>query len=49
MNMLYDLVAKSSDEAAAFFYWMMYRSHLGLERVSIRCNRDTGMEICDAS
>ena len=40
MNMLYNLVAKSSDEAAAFFYQMMYRSHPDLERVSIECDPD---------
>ncbi|OQE03882.1 hypothetical protein PENSOL_c001G03940 [Penicillium solitum] len=44
MNMLYDLVAKSSDEAAAFFYWMMYWSHPGLERSSIKCDPDIQMD-----
>lgn len=44
MNMLYNLVAKSSDEAAAFFYQMMYRSHPDLERVSIECDPDTQMD-----
>jgi hypothetical protein len=38
MNMLYDLVVRSSDEAAAFFYWRMHRSRLGLERYSIGCS-----------
>ncbi|KAL2705282.1 hypothetical protein AAEP93_000532 [Penicillium crustosum] len=42
--MLYNLVAKSSDEAAAFFYQMMYRSHPDLERVSIECDPDTQMD-----
>lgn len=32
MNMLYDLVPKSSDEAVAFFYWRIYWSHPGLYR-----------------
>ncbi|KOS40770.1 hypothetical protein ACN38_g8357 [Penicillium nordicum] len=44
MNMLYDLVAKSSDEAAAFFYWRMHWSHPGLERFSIRCDPDIQMD-----
>ncbi|KAJ5209167.1 hypothetical protein N7449_003546 [Penicillium cf. viridicatum] len=50
MNMLYDLVAKSSDEAVAFFYWRMYWSHLGLESFSIRWtgNHTTSMMSANA-
>ncbi|KAJ5507940.1 hypothetical protein N7527_010083 [Penicillium freii] len=44
MNMLYDLVVKSSDEAAAFFYWRMYWSHPGLKMFSIKCDPDIQMD-----
>ncbi|KAJ5384326.1 hypothetical protein N7517_002237 [Penicillium concentricum] len=40
MNMIYDLVVKSSDQAAKFFYWRMYWSHPGLKKSHIRCNPD---------
>jgi hypothetical protein len=40
INVLYDLVVKSSYEAAAYFYWRVYWSHSGLEKDSIRCNPD---------
>jgi hypothetical protein len=40
MNMLYDLVVRSSNEAAAFFYWRMHWSRPGLERYSFGCIPD---------
>ncbi|KAJ5513926.1 hypothetical protein N7463_003478 [Penicillium fimorum] len=47
MNMLYDLVVRSSDEAAEFFYWRMHWSHPGLEKYSIRCDPDIQMDRID--
>lgn len=44
MNMLYDLVVRSSNEAAAFFYWRMYWCHPNLERWSIWCIPDIQMD-----
>ncbi|KAJ6187935.1 hypothetical protein N7519_002843 [Penicillium mononematosum] len=40
MNMLYDLVVRSSDEAATFFYWRVHWSHPCVERCSIGCIPD---------
>ncbi|OQE10746.1 hypothetical protein PENVUL_c003G08029 [Penicillium vulpinum] len=40
MNMLYDLVVKSSDKAAAFFYWRMHWSRPDLKMYSIKPNPD---------
>ncbi|KAJ5163786.1 uncharacterized protein N7500_005616 [Penicillium coprophilum] len=40
MNMIYDLVVKSFDGAAAFFYWRMHCSYPGLESPSIRGDPD---------
>ncbi|OQE46723.1 hypothetical protein PENCOP_c001G07112 [Penicillium coprophilum] len=47
MNMLYDLVVKSSDDAAAFFYWRMHWSYPGLESYSISCDPDIQMDRVD--
>lgn len=43
MNMIYDLVVNSSDEAAAFSDWRVYWSHSSPKRYSIRCHPDIQM------
>ncbi|KAJ5835203.1 hypothetical protein N7447_001229 [Penicillium robsamsonii] len=47
MNMLYDLVVRSAEKAAQFFYWRMHWNRPGLERSSIRCNPDIQMDSID--